>query len=72
MPAQKAMKVKLVRSPHGRLPKQAATLTGLGLRRTGDERILEDTPSTRGMVSRVCHLVTVLEDGLPIDQARKA
>ena len=72
MSAQKAMRVKLVRSPHGRLPKQAGTIKGLGLRRTGDERVLEDTPSTRGMVRKISHLVTVIEEGLPMDAARKA
>jgi large subunit ribosomal protein L30 len=61
-----------MRSPHGRLPKQAATLRGLGLRRTGDERVLEDTAATRGMVGKISHLVTVIEEGLPIADARKA
>jgi large subunit ribosomal protein L30 len=61
MSAQKQLKVKLVRSPHGRLPKQAATIRGLGLRRTGDTRVLEDTPAVRGMVNKIPHLVTILE-----------
>ena len=72
MSAQKAMRVKLVRSPHGRLPKHAATIRGLGLRNTGSTRVLEDTPATRGMVRQIPHLVTIIEEGLPIDAARKA
>jgi len=64
MSAQKAMRVKLVRSPHGRLPKQAGTIKGLGLRRTGDTRVIEDTPATRGMVAKIPHLVMIVEEGL--------
>lgn len=62
MSAQKRIKVKLVRSPHGRLPKQAATIRGLGLRRTNDTRVLEDTPAIRGMVNKIPHLVTIVEE----------
>ncbi|MBA2322448.1 MAG: 50S ribosomal protein L30, partial [Deltaproteobacteria bacterium] len=36
-------------------------LKGLGLRRPGDTRILENTPAVRGMVKRVLHLVQVEE-----------
>jgi len=59
------MRVRLVRSAFGKLPKHRATVRGLGLARIGDERVIEDTPSTRGMVNRVCHLVTIVEEGLP-------
>ena len=59
----KAMRVKLVRSAAGKLPAHRATVRGLGLRHTGDERVIEDTPSTRGMVNAVSHLVTIVEDG---------
>uniref|UniRef100_UPI00397974BE 50S ribosomal protein L30 n=1 Tax=Salmonella sp. SAL4433 TaxID=3159888 RepID=UPI00397974BE len=40
---------------------QRATLMGLGLRRIGGHRVLENTPSVRGMVKSVIHLVTVEE-----------
>ncbi len=60
----KAIKVKLVRSVCGRIPKQRETVLGLGLTRTGDERVLEDTPSVRGMVAKVSHLVSITEEGL--------
>lgn len=39
--------------------KQIATLAGLGLGKTNSIRILEDTPSVRGMIEKVKHLVTV-------------
>ena len=58
----KTIKVKLVKSPWGRLPKHRACLVGLGLRRVGSERELEDTPSVRGMINKVSYLLEV-EDG---------
>ncbi|MBX5483888.1 MAG: 50S ribosomal protein L30 [Myxococcaceae bacterium] len=53
-----ALKVKLVKSVAGSNNEQRATITGLGLRKLGQERVLEDTPSIRGMVNKVRHLVT--------------
>jgi large subunit ribosomal protein L30 len=38
-----------------------ATLRGLGLTRVGRERVLEDTPATRGMVNKVRYLLEVEE-----------
>lgn len=58
------MKIKLVRSAAGRLPNHRATVRGLGLRRTGEERVIEDTPSTRGMVNTVSYLVSIVEEGI--------
>jgi large subunit ribosomal protein L30 len=43
----------------GARPKQVATLAGLGLGKTNSTKILEDTPSIRGMIDKVKHLVTV-------------
>jgi large subunit ribosomal protein L30 len=36
-------------------------LRGLGLRKSGSEVIVENTPSFRGMIKKVLHLVTVEE-----------
>jgi len=63
------MKVKLVHSAAGRLPKHRQTVKGLGLSRLYQERVIEDTPCTRGMVNRVPHLVTIVEEGLSAPQA---
>ena len=41
-----------------RKPDQRATLVGLGLGRIGKQRTLEDTPSVRGMINKVCLLYT--------------
>ena len=39
--------------------RQRATLRGLGLRRIGQQVEVEDTPSVRGMIRKVRHLVAV-------------
>ena len=42
-----------------RRPDQQATLIGLGLNKMHRSRELEDTPSVRGMIRKVAHLVRV-------------
>jgi large subunit ribosomal protein L30 len=56
--AQK-LKITLVRSAIGKLPKQRATVRSLGLRKIGSSNVLDDTPSVKGMVRVVSHLVSV-------------
>lgn len=48
-------------SPIGRKSDQRATLVGLGLNKLNRTRELEDTPSVRGMINKVRHLVRVEE-----------
>lgn len=48
-------------SPIRRKKDQRATLVGLGLNRVGRESVLEDTPSVRGMIAKVAHMVQVKE-----------
>ncbi|MCU0833149.1 MAG: 50S ribosomal protein L30 [Chromatiaceae bacterium] len=62
MDAKKMMKVKLVRSVHGRLAAHKACVRGLGLRRMHHVVEVEDTPATRGMVNKVSYMVKVLGD----------
>ena len=50
-------------SPIGRTKDQRATLVGLGLGKVNRTRELEDTPSVRGMINKVKHLVRVVEAG---------
>ena len=50
------------RSKIGCKPEQRATITGLGLRHIGHERTLENTPSVRGMIKKVLHLVEVVAE----------
>lgn len=55
------LKVTLRKSAIGRNSKQLDTLKGLGLRRIGASRTLQNTPAVRGMVKKVIHLVDVVE-----------
>jgi large subunit ribosomal protein L30 len=55
------LKVTLKHSAIGRPAKQVATIKGLGLRKLGKSRVLENTPAVRGMVKKVLHLVQVEE-----------
>ena len=64
------IKVTLWKSHSGSNEQQVATLVGLGLKKIGDTKLLKDTPSIRGMVFKVKHLIhqeTVKEE----PQARK-
>jgi large subunit ribosomal protein L30 len=51
-----------VKSAIGYNRRQRATLRGLGIRRMQQVVELEDTPSVRGMINKLRHLVVVLED----------
>lgn len=55
------LKVTLKRSTIGRPQRQIETVKGLGLRKIGQSRVLENTPAVRGMVKKVIHMVTVEE-----------
>jgi len=55
----KKVRVTQIGSPIGRTQDQHATLKGLGLYKMNRTRELEDTPSVRGMISKVAHLVRV-------------
>ena len=57
------LKVTQVRSAIGRPGWQRQVLIGLGLNRTNRTRVLEDTPSVRGMINKIRHLVRVEETG---------
>ena len=61
MANKKTLKVTQIASPIGRPKVQRATLIGLGLNKMGRTSVLEDTPSIRGMIKKVAHLVKVEE-----------
>jgi len=56
---KKTLKVTQIGSALGRRGDQRATLIGLGLNKLHRSRELEDTPSVRGMVDKVRHLVRI-------------
>ena len=55
----KTVTVTQTGSPIGRKAYQRGTLIGLGLNKIGRTKTLEDTPSVRGMIRKVSHLVKV-------------
>jgi large subunit ribosomal protein L30 len=60
-PIKKTLRVTQLGSPIGRRADQRQTLIGLGLNKRHKTRQLEDTPSVRGMIRKVQHLVQVDE-----------
>ena len=59
--SKKTVTVIQTGSPIVREASQRQTLVGLGLNKIGRKRELEDTPSVRGMINKVKHLVRVEE-----------
>ena len=55
------VRVKQLKSLIGRKKDHKLCISGLGLKRIGDEKVLEDTPSVRGMINKVKHLVKIEE-----------
>jgi large subunit ribosomal protein L30 len=59
---KKTITVTQTGSPIGRTDDQLATLKGLGLNKRHRSRVLEDTPSVRGMIHKVRHLVRIEDE----------
>ena len=60
--SDKTVTVEQIGSPIRRPKDQRQTLVGLGLNKMHRRRTLPDTPSVRGMIAKVDHLVRVVED----------
>jgi large subunit ribosomal protein L30 len=60
-PTTNQVRVTQIASAGGRKPGQKGTLVGLGLNKLRSTRTLEDTPSVRGMMRKVAHLIRVDE-----------
>ena len=60
--AAKTVTVQQIGSSIGRPDSQRGTLIGLGLNKMHKTRTLEDTPSVRGMIKSVPHLVKIVEE----------
>lgn len=56
------IKVKLRKSTNSVDLKMKACVHGLGLKKVNSVRVLENTPSVRGMIKKVIHLVTIIEE----------
>ena len=57
----KKIKIKKIGSLIRQPQNQVRIVKGLGLRKTNSIKEIEDTPSTRGMLSKVAHVVKVLD-----------
>ena len=55
------LKITLVKSPIGAIPKQRATVEALGLKKVNKTVEMPDNAATRGMIQQVQHLVKVEE-----------
>jgi large subunit ribosomal protein L30 len=62
MADRKKITITQTGSPIGRTDDQHATLVGLGLNKLHRTSVLEDTPSVRGMINKVRHLVRIVEE----------
>jgi large subunit ribosomal protein L30 len=60
-PKGKIVRITLVKSPIGYTQRHKATIRALGLRRMHQTVEHEDTPSLRGMLYKVNHLVEVVD-----------
>lgn len=58
----KTIVVKQIGSPIRRPQDQKATLIGLGLNKMHKTSELEDTPSVRGMIAKIPHMVEIVEE----------
>jgi large subunit ribosomal protein L30 len=61
-PMEKTITVRLVKSPIGYNKRQKATVQALGLRKMNQTVEKADSPTVRGMIAKVSHLVEVVEE----------
>jgi large subunit ribosomal protein L30 len=57
----KQLRITQIRSTIGHPPPTKRVIKGLGLGRIGRSRVVDNTPSFRGMIKKVLHLVAVEE-----------
>ena len=61
MADQKMLKITLVKSPIGAVPKHKATVKAMGLRKLNKTNTLPDNAATRGQIQQLRHLLKVEE-----------
>ncbi len=59
---KKTITVKLVKSTISCTERMKAHVRGLGLRKTGTSKTLENTPAVRGMIKKAIHLLEIKEN----------
>jgi large subunit ribosomal protein L30 len=58
---EKKLKITLVKSPIGAIPKHRATVKSMGFKKLNSSVVLPDNAATRGQIQQICHLVKVEE-----------
>lgn len=59
--AEKMLKITLVRSTIGAVPKNRKTAESMGLRKLNKSVVLPDNEATRGQIRQISHLIKVEE-----------
>ena len=59
--ADKMLKITLVKSPIGAVPKNRAVVEAMGLRKLNKTVLMPDNDATRGMIKKVCYMLKVEE-----------
>ena len=59
--AEKKLRITLVKSPIGAVPKNKKTVEAVGLRKLNKTVVMPDNEAVRGMIRQVAHLVKVEE-----------
>ena len=59
--SDKKIKVTLIKSKFGRLHNHQLCLSALGLRKIHQSRIVDDTPSNRGLINKISYLLKIEE-----------
>ena len=59
--SEKKLKITLVKSTIGAVPKQKATVKSMGFKKLNSSVELPDNPATRGQIQQIKHLVKVEE-----------
>lgn len=58
---EKRLKIKLIKSPYGRIPKHECILHAFGLRKMNKVVFVPNNPKMWGMINKISHLITVEE-----------
>jgi len=60
--ADKTLKITLVKSPIGAVPKNKATVKSMGFTKVNQSKVFPDNAATRGQIQQIRHLVKVEEN----------
>lgn len=60
---EKKLRIRQIRSKIGGTERQRSVLRSLGLRRMHQEVVHNDSPTIRGMINKIPHLLQVTEEG---------